>query len=258
MKFLSIFDGALVEPVSLGKADVPKYNSKWSLTSRERDEVIDSLKKSLKLGVKSLIDGFNLSEEERTEVLNDDFLLLMSIIADQSVNSSIAWHVTFNLKRRLNCDSLSPNYLLNHEELVRDAMKKKPALHRYPDKMTDYFMSLSKLLLEKYNGNASQLLDSNEFTELVNRLIEVKGISRKKAGLTCLILEIDESRKINNLNKSYALMDTHVQSFFKKYSELNHTVSEKEATEVFKEIYPQNPALVSTIIWNLDREKKDD
>jgi len=217
--------------------------------------MVSELRKRLNYGIEPLTLSFGLSSDEREEVLNNDFQLLLSIIADQSVNSSIAWHISFQLKERLGCKELTPKYLLEHSEAVRDAIKRKPSLHRYPNKMADYFMSFSKELVDHFSGNASGLLNSNDFNVLIDRLVQIKGISRKKAGLTCLILEIDKSRHINGLTESYALMDSHVQKFLKRNLKVERPVSENEATNVFREIYPNNPALVSTVVWDLDREK---
>ncbi|ANN49925.1 hypothetical protein A6F53_11980 [Levilactobacillus brevis] len=216
-------------------------------------EVLDELKQRVLLTIQPLTLDFKLSTVERNEILNDDFLLLLSIIADQSVHSSIAWHVVSKLKTRLNCDKLTPNYLLNHQTEVKCAMKQKPALHRFPDKMTKYFISLSQILVDQYGGHASELLNSRSFPELIQRLVQIKGISRKKAGLTCLILEIDEGQSIEALNKSYALMDSHVCHFLETKMGMNAPVSERDATEVFRTIYPRNPALVSTIVWESDK-----
>jgi len=220
------------------------------------EEITNRLKKQLDNGIEPLTLNFGLSSNERAEILNDDYMLLLSIIADQSVNSSIAWHMALKLRERLNCEKLTPQYLLEHSESVRNSIKNKPSLHRYPDRMTDYFLSFSQLLVDHFDGEASKLLDSNDFEKLTKRLIAVKGISRKKAGLTCLILEIDKARHINGLRESYALMDAHVRRFLDDNLNLEHSISEKEATDVFREIYPENPALVSTLIWNLDRETK--
>lgn len=218
-----------------------------------KNEVLDELKQRALLPIQPLTLDFKLSSVERDEILNDDFLLLLSIIADQSVNSSIAWHVASRLKIRLNVDKLTPNYLLTHQTEVKRAMKQKPALHRFPDKMTEYFMSLSQILVDQYGGHASELLNSRSFPELIKRLVQIKGISRKKAGLTCLILEIDEGQSIEGLSKSYALMDSHVRHFLETKLGMNAPVSELDAKEVFRTIYPRNPALVSTIVWESDK-----
>lgn len=217
------------------------------------DTTLEILRNDMTHHINPLTKNFDLTEEQRQTILQDDFLLLLSVIADQSVSYKISWGITFKLQAKLGVQKLTPQYLLDNADLLKKVMKDKPALHRYPDKMTEYFLSLCQILIADYNGEANQLLNSADFSELVRRLVKVKGISRKKAGLTCLILELDKGRKIQGIEHSYALVDTHVQHFLQKELGITRRITEAEATQIFKTIYPENPALVSTVVWRHDK-----
>lgn len=106
------------------------------------DATLMVLKNDMRHHINPLTKNFDLTESQRKKILDDDFLLLLSVIADQSVSYKISWSITHKLQERLDDQKLTPDYLIQHADLLQKVMKEKPALHRYPDKMTEYFLSL--------------------------------------------------------------------------------------------------------------------
>lgn len=220
------------------------------------ETLINHLKNNDFSHINSILKKMGISKEESEILENNNFALLLGVIADQSVRSNIAWSLPYKLQKRLKIDLLSPENILENEPHILAALKEKPALHRFPNKMSEYFIALSKIIINKYDGDTDKfLLPSLKLKDILPNLIQVPGISWKKAGLLCLILELDRQLPIQDKSESYALMDSHVENFLRLQLHSPQKISGKEATEIFKKVYPNNPALVSTIIWDIDRKK---
>lgn len=214
--------------------------------------VIELQNEFQKKAIRSILESIGITKDELKFVLQNDFALLLGIISDQSVKSEIAWSLPYKLYLRVGKSKITPQWIIENKNKLAEMLSQKPALHRYPNKMAGYFIFLSQKILTQYDGDVKKFLYSEQdFNTLIANLTSIKGISRKKAGLLCLILELDKHVPIAGQQNSYALMDSHINRVL--LDKVGHKVSEQDATAIFKKVYPKNPALVSTVVWNLDR-----
>jgi endonuclease III len=202
----------------------------------------------------SLLNPINMSPYSRSLVEKNNFALLVAVIADQSVKSELAWNLPYELSMRIGADHLNPNWIIRNIETVQEAIKQKPALHRFPKKITDYIFSLSSIIQERYQS-ADQLLNGSlDYHTFVSSIKEVSGISDKKANFLFLILVLDFNHPFVNREQSNVLFDSHLENWLSRY--FNRKISKSEANQICKEVSPDNPALLCPYLWNLDRKPK--
>lgn len=200
----------------------------------------------------TMLNPINMSPYSRSLVEKNSFALLIAVIADQSVKSELAWSLPNELSMGIGADHLNPEWIIQHIETVQEAIKQKPALHRFPKKIADYIFSLSSIIHEKYQS-ADQLLHcSLEYHTFVSVIKEVSGISDKKANFLFLILVLDFNYPFINKEKSGVLFDSHLENWLSQY--FNKKISKSEANQICGEVSPNNPALLCPYLWNLDRK----
>lgn len=136
----------------------------------------------------NIFKGDLLSPNERDFVLNDPNAFLFGLIADQSVRAEIAWSLPYKLSQRLghfSMESIISDYTI---EDIQNALKDKPALHRYPGNMARYLWLAAEKLVAEYHSSAEEIWKDATAQTIVSRLEKFVGISHKKASLACLLL----------------------------------------------------------------------
>lgn len=211
---------------------------------------LEEIKEEYELNIPtSILDAIQIEKSEKDILREDPFFLMIAVLSDQSVKSEIAWRLPYALMERIGQDNLNPYWVVSNEHLIYEAIKNKPALHRFPQKIADFIVSMSQTVIQEYNGSASRMLlktkDYNDFTKQIKML---KGISEKKANLMFLILTLDFNIPFSNTQDSKALLDVHIKRYLERI--LGSTVTQKQADKWFKEIDPENPARVSPFLWN--------
>ncbi|MDN3956384.1 hypothetical protein [Sporolactobacillus laevolacticus] len=202
----------------------------------------------------SMLDSINMSSESRRLVEHNSFALLIAVIADQSVKSEIAWNLPYELSQRIGTDHLNSGWIIEHIESIRTAIAQKPALHRFPQKITDYILSLSTIIETKYLSSDHFLNNSLNYTIFVSNIKEVSGISDKKANFLFLILVLDFNYKFANMENSAVLFDSHLEKWLSQ--RFNKKITKSEANQICTYVSPENPALLCPYIWSTDRKSK--
>lgn len=197
----------------------------------------------------SILDAIQMSKDERDRFREDYYLLLIAVLADQSVKSEIAWRLPRRLMERIGKHNLNPYWVVSNKSLVSEALKTKPALHRFPQKMADFIVSMSQTVIDEYDGSVDNLLlNTQNYDVFVKNMKKIKGISDKKANLLFLILTLDFNVTFSNSQNSKALVDVHIKRYLEKI--LGFGITQKQADNFFKEIDPENPARVSPFLWS--------
>ncbi|TGA97690.1 hypothetical protein E4665_11345 [Sporolactobacillus shoreae] len=213
---------------------------------------LEELKKSFQDNrPESILNAIHMSPTSRHLVENDGFALLIAVVADQSVKSEIAWNLPFELSKRIGNDHFNPDWILSHAEELKDAIAAKPALHRFPQKITDFIFSLSGVIKNKYASASGLLRSASDYNVFISNVKEVSGISDKKANFLFLILLLDFHYEFKNVKNSSVLFDTHMEKWLSH--RFDRSISKKEANEICGFVSPDNPALFCPYIWKMDR-----
>ncbi|MEU8298417.1 HhH-GPD-type base excision DNA repair protein [Micromonospora sp. NPDC048909] len=115
--------------------------------------------------------------------------LLVGMVLDQQVPMEKAFSSPYVLAQRLGRD-LDARELAEHdpEELVA-VFAQPPALHRFPKAMAARVQEVCRVLVERYDGDASRLwADVADGRELLGRIAELPGFGKQKAQIFLALL----------------------------------------------------------------------
>nr|BFE63972.1 hypothetical protein GCM10020063_084980 [Dactylosporangium thailandense] len=180
-------------------------------------------------------------------LLADPFAFLLAVLFDQSIPAERAWRAPYDLRQRLG--HLDPKRFVAEPDQIRDAVAQPSALHRYVKIMPDWLVHAARIVLERYDGDASSIWrDEPRAVELNARLRRFPGIGQKKAAMAVEILHRDLGVKIRDLSGSDIAYDVHVRRVFPRtrlaeVDDLNHMV------EVARWLHPERPGELDYPAW---------
>jgi len=124
------------------------------------------------------------------ELLNTDGLaLLIGMLLDQQVSMEWAFRAPFTLRDRLG-GTLDARAIVDAgPEALVEVFCAKPALHRYPAVMANRAYELCRVVVDRYDGDATKIwkrVRSGE--ELYRRVRELPGFGEEKAKIFVALL----------------------------------------------------------------------
>ncbi len=255
--------------VCWSKAEVPKYlnDKNWALTSKETMEIKNKMEIENSILLDKLFTyedqikndynifkGQLLGEQEREFISTNMNAFIFGLISDQSVKAELAWSLPYRLKKRIGHFDLNKILSNLSIEKLKSIIEEKPALHRYPSNIAKYLYGACDMIINRYDGDISNLWNNNATAlEVVSRLEEFKGISHKKAALGSLLLVRDLNVQLmdkENINIAY---DIHIRRIFLRagfveYDTLGDIIS------AAKKIYPKFPGRLTSAFWAIGRD----
>ena len=129
-------------------------------------------------------------EAEANELLSrDGFALLLAMMLDQQVPFEKAFSSPYELTRRLGHEPTAQEIAEFDPEALAAIFAERPALHRFPRAMASRAQELARIVVDRYDGEASALWDgAANGSELRTRLSELPGYGAYKAQITIALL----------------------------------------------------------------------
>jgi uncharacterized HhH-GPD family protein len=117
------------------------------------------------------------------------FALLMAMLLDQQVPLEKAFSSPYELALRLGHEP-DPGEIAGYDpDALAAVFSERPALHRFPKAMAARVQELARQILERYDGEASQVwATASTGAELAARLAELPGFGAYKAQITIALL----------------------------------------------------------------------
>lgn len=119
----------------------------------------------------------------------DPFALLVGMLLDQQVPMETAFAGPGKLAQRL--ESFTPEAVaaLDADELT-EAMREKPAVHRYPGSMAKRIQALAATIVEDYDGRTERIWTDGapDGPEILRRLKALPGYGEQKAKIFLALL----------------------------------------------------------------------
>lgn len=118
----------------------------------------------------------------------DPLALLIGFALDQQVTVQKAFAGPFELRRRIG--SLDAAVIATMDpEVLDEAFRGPPALHRFPGNMSKRVRDLCAMIADAYGGDASRVwAEATDARDLHARLIALPGIGEMKAGTIVALL----------------------------------------------------------------------
>jgi uncharacterized HhH-GPD family protein len=129
-------------------------------------------------------------EDGANELLSRSPLaLLTAMLLDQQVPLEKAFSSPYQLAQRLGHEPTAEELAGYDPEALAVVFSERPALHRFPKAMAARVQDLARLIVERYDGDASQVwATAATGTELAGRLAELPGFGTYKAQITMALL----------------------------------------------------------------------
>jgi uncharacterized HhH-GPD family protein len=129
-------------------------------------------------------------EPEANELLSrDGMALLLAMMLDQQVPFEKAFGSPYQLALRLGHEPTAAELAEFDPEALSDIFAARPALHRFPRAMAARAQELARIVVDRYDGDASAVWASAaDGAELRGRLAELPGFGAYKAQITIALL----------------------------------------------------------------------
>jgi uncharacterized HhH-GPD family protein len=129
-------------------------------------------------------------EDGANELLSRSPLaLLTAMLLDQQVPLEKAFSSPYQLVQRLGHEPTAEELAGYDPDALAAVFCERPALHRFPKAMAARVQELGRLIVERYDGDASQVwATAATGTELARRLAELPGFGAYKAQITMALL----------------------------------------------------------------------
>jgi uncharacterized HhH-GPD family protein len=135
-------------------------------------------------------DALHFTEHEEANRLlaADPFALLVGFALDQQVPVPTAFAGPWKLRERLG--TLEPAALAGLDDArLEEAMRKKPAVHRFPGSMAARVRELAAVIAEEYGGDASRVWrDAADTDDLRRRIGALPGFGEMKVKALASVL----------------------------------------------------------------------
>jgi uncharacterized HhH-GPD family protein len=117
------------------------------------------------------------------------FALLTAMMLDQQVPLEKAFGSPYELAQRLGHEPSAAELADYDPEALAAVFSQRPALHRFPKAMAARVQELARLIVDRYDGDASQVwATAATGAELAGRLAELPGFGTYKAQITMALL----------------------------------------------------------------------
>jgi len=152
----------------------------------------------------------SLSPESGKLFKEDPNAFLFGAIFDFQIDADKAWEVPHQLKIKLK--TLDINSIINKPK--EDLAQEIGGLHRFRNVMAKRLKSCANTLKDRYQGNASNIWNNQNASEVIRRLLEFEGIGQKIANMFVRMLVTYYGVEINGWNKIDIAVDRHVARVF--------------------------------------------
>jgi uncharacterized HhH-GPD family protein len=119
----------------------------------------------------------------------DPLALLIGMLLDQQIPLEHAFSAPYHLQQRLGHD-LDARELADYDtEALIAIFAQRPALHRFPKAMATRVQELCRLIVDRYDGDASRVwTEAKSGAELAKRVGELPGFGKQKAQIFVALL----------------------------------------------------------------------
>jgi uncharacterized HhH-GPD family protein len=142
------------------------------------------------IGHVATVSALHFTEDDEANALiaRDPLALLIGFVLDQQVTVQKAFSSPLVLRERLGGLDAHRIAAMDRQSL-EEVFREKPALHRFPGAMADRTQDLCRVLVERYDGDASRVwTDATDAREIERRLLELPGIGAMKAATLLAVL----------------------------------------------------------------------
>lgn len=216
--------------------------------ARELVRFEEELRGPLRRGHAGLVEG---DEGADRFVRENPFAFLLAVILDQGVAYQRAWRAPLLLRERLgHLDSVR---IVRDPGAVAEAIRRRPALHRFVNTTAGWVVSAARRVLEEYDGAAEAIwAEAPPADELQRRLIAFDGIAQKKAAMAVMLLWRCLDVEVTHMERCDVAVDVHVRRVFLRAGLVGRD-DPSAIVQAAREAWPALPAALDGPAWEVGK-----
>lgn len=206
-------------------------------------------------GPKKMIIFTNVPQADA--LLNDltghPHAFVIACVMDRQIKAEKAWLIPFKISEKLGEFSMTKLRQLSKED-IHQLMSLPNPLHRFVDKMSDFFYSAVQRIDRDYTDDASCIWSSKPSSaEVVYRFLEFDGIGQKIATMAVNILAREFKVPFSDYYSIDISADVHVRRVFYRLGLCDKNATVEQVIFKARFLYPQFPGLMDFPCWEIGR-----
>ncbi|MDR7401777.1 MAG: hypothetical protein QN155_06090 [Armatimonadota bacterium] len=182
-------------------------------------------------------------------VRENPLAFLLAVILDQGIPYGRAWRAPLELRGRLG--HLDPVRMARHPDAVAEAIRRRPALHRFVNTVSRWIVSACRRVVEDYGGDAAAIwTGAPPADELARRLRTFEGISQKKAAMAVMLLWRSLGVEVTRMERCDVAVDVHVRRVFLRTG-LAGRDDPADIVQAARDLWPALPAALDLPAWTV-------
>lgn len=219
-----------------------------------RDRLVDHGQALFK-APKQLIQFTKVPEADA--LLNDldahPHAFVLACVMDRQVKAEKAWLIPYRISEKLHgftMDTLRPLSLAD----VNRLMTQPEPLHRFIDKMSEFFRSAVQRISNDYEGDAARIWTGRPSSaEVVYRFLTFCGVGPKIGSMAANILARDFKIPFADYFSIDISADVHVRRVFARLGLCAADASTEQVIYKAKALHPEFPGMMDLPCWEIGR-----
>jgi uncharacterized HhH-GPD family protein len=178
---------------------------------------------------------------------------VLACVMDRQVRAERAWIIPHRISEKLGEFSMKALRVLSLAD-VKLLMSKPEPLHRFADKMAEFFHSAVQRIVKEYEGNAARIWAGEPSSaEVVCRFLEFDGVGPKIASMGVNILARDFKIPFSDYTAIDISADVHVRRVFARLGLCCTGATVEQVVYKAKALHPNFPGIMDLPCWEIGR-----
>ena len=207
--------------------------------------------------------GFTRDEAAKNEaanaLLNDlaghPHAFVLACVMDRQVKAERAWLIPYRFQQKLGGDFSIQRLASLTLPDVKKLMSEPEPLHRFADKMGDFFHAALRRIVQLYDSDASRIWrDKPSSADVVYRFLEFDGVGPKIASMAANILARTFKVPFADRFSIDISADVHVRRVFERLGLTTADASVEQLIFRARGLCPEFPGLMDLPAWEIGRQ----
>lgn len=194
---------------------------------------------------------------EADALLNDlnehPHAFVLACVMDRQIRAEKAWLIPYRISEKIHGFSMDALSRLSRDDVNR-LMKQPEPLHRFVDKMSEYFHLAVDRIRNVYGGDATRIWSGTPSSaEVVYRFLAFSGVGPKIGSMAANILAREFKIPFEDYFSIDISADVHVRRVFERLGLSNDNASIEQIIYKAKALYPAFPGMMDLPCWEIGR-----
>ncbi len=198
-------------------------------------------------------------DEAANALLNDltghSHAFVLACVMDRQVKAERAWLIPYRFQQKLGGDFSIRKLASLTLPGVKKLMTDPEPLHRFTDKMSEFFHAAMQRVVHQYDGDASRIWGNKPSSaDVVYRFLEFDGVGPKIASMAANILAREFKLPFADYYSIDISADVHVRRVLERLGLTTRDASVEQLIFRARGLYPEFPGLMDLPAWDIGRQ----